>query len=257
MKKDLTYVVHEAGRRILGLYGEKTFKVKEDHSPVTRADLASHHFLLKHLPEIKNLPILSEENASMFPYEIRKEWNEFWLVDPLDGTQEFINQSGHFCINIALIKNQKPVLGVIYAPLLNEFYWAEDQKGWEYKGPPRPQRQDPNILIATMGRFSKSASTREFMKLNNITTTKEIGAALKFGALALGEVDIYPRFEGSKEWDTGAGEVIIREAGCLVLDLCTKAVPSYNKPNLLNNYFIASRPHISIEKFKIPQFSFL
>lgn len=249
MKKELLRLIEETGDKILCFYGDKTFDLKKDDSPLTLADQASHDYLVTHLPQIKNVPILSEE--CHVDFEQRKNWEEFWLIDPLDGTKEFIHGFDDFCINIALIQQNKPVLGLIYAPLLKEFYFAEEGRGFEYFGPGHELERDSELVVAT-SRFHHSELTSHFMTLNNLSKVYTIGAALKFGRMALGQIDLYPRFEGSKEWDTGAGQLILIEANGTVLDLQTRKLPTYNKSNIRNNFFMAYRNHVDINQFYYP-----
>jgi 3'(2'), 5'-bisphosphate nucleotidase len=187
---------------------------------------------------------VSEECA--VEYGIRKNWDKFWLIDPLDGTKDFIAKNGQFTVNIALIDGETPVLGVIYVPASNEMYWAENGGGayrdCDAGGSSRiynsSQRTD---LIASDSVFHSSAETKAFLKKNNITQIKRFGSSLKYCRLAEGEIDIYPRFNGTKEWDTAAGQVILYEAGCKIIDLNTKQNLKYNKPDIRNNFFIAMR----------------
>jgi 3'(2'), 5'-bisphosphate nucleotidase len=251
MKNQLIQVIQEAGRRIANFYGDKDFTLKEDLSPITKADQASHNYLIDALPQIKNIPILSEEN--IIDYEIRNKWSEFWLIDPLDGTQGFINGQDDFCINIALIQNNRPTLGLIFAPILNEFYWGKEGQGFEYRGLDQKREKDARIIVAR-SRFNHSALTKEFMEINQLMKTCFIGAAIKFGRLAIGQVDLYPRFEGSKEWDTAAGQIILKESGCSIVDLKTQREPSYNKKNIANDFFIAYGPCLKLKTFKFPDF---
>ncbi|WP_157737711.1 3'(2'),5'-bisphosphate nucleotidase CysQ family protein [Legionella spiritensis] len=226
--------------------------MKIDASPLTEADRVSHEHLTSCLPRIKNIPVLSEEHP--IDFDMRKDWHEFWLIDPLDGTKEFINELDDFCINIALIQDREPVLGIVYAPVLNELYYAEKNKGFEYFGPvlQRTDRQD--IVVAT-SRFHHSQLTDDFMSLNGLTNTYAIGAAIKFGRMALGLIDIYPRFEGSKEWDTAAGQLIIKEASCRIIDLKTQEEPRYNKCDVRNNFFVAYNSLLDIKQFQFPDMS--
>jgi 3'(2'), 5'-bisphosphate nucleotidase len=251
MKNELTQITKEAGEKVLHFYGSSIFELKEDQSPLTLADQASHQYLTHALPQVKNIPVLSEENP--IDRDIRKNWDEFWLIDPLDGTKEFIHGFNDFCINIALIKNKKPVIGLIYAPALNELYYAKEDYGFQYEGPTK-KRILSQGLISVTSRFHHSNVTQQFMDLNNINNSLTIGAALKFGAMALGLIDIYPRFEGSKEWDIAAGHIILKEANCKIIDLMTNKEPLYNKKYIKNNYFIAHHNTININKLTYPEF---
>lgn len=244
-------ITKKAGDIILSYFeAQKKIVFKEDASPLTQADLASHSFLCGALEKIKKIPILSEED--IVPYDIRRDWSEFWLVDPLDGTKDFIGGYNEFCICIALIQNNTPILGVIYAPALNEFYFAEKGRGIKYFG---RKKNFSNKKTFTVGisRFHHSNKTKEFMELNGYVDSVAIGSALKFAWMSTGEVDIYPRFEGSMEWDTAAGQLIVHESRGTVMDLVTKNTIEYNKPILKNNYFIAVGPRINIEEIRMPK----
>ncbi len=140
------------------------------------------------------------------------------MIDPLDGTKEFINKNDEFCINIALIEKNEPVLGMIFAPRLNELYYAQKNKGFKYIG---PQKKKNSKITVAISRFHHSKQTEEFIKLNKWDNFSAVGAAIKFGRIAIGEIGIYPRYEGSKEWDIAAGHVILQEAGGKIIDLST------------------------------------
>jgi 3'(2'), 5'-bisphosphate nucleotidase len=224
-----------------------THETKQDLSPVTEADLESHHYLVKNLKKIINVPVLSEEHY--IDYHIRKTWNEFWLIDPLDGTKEFINGYDDYCINIAFIKNNSPIFGMIFAPKLNELYFASEEIGFNYEGKSLKQISSDGIQMA-VSRFHHSEKTQAFIENNHIRYTYPIGAAIKFGRMALGQIQIYPRFEGSKEWDTAAGQIIIATAGCNLIDLATKKNMLYNKPDIKNNFFFAYNTSTDIYQFK-------
>jgi 3'(2'), 5'-bisphosphate nucleotidase len=234
-----------AGKLVLDVFQKDIhIQQKSDGSPLTIADELSHTFLMQALPKILNVPVLSEEcNIS---YDERRNWQLFWLIDPLDGTKEFINGQKDFCVNIALIQHQMPILGVIYAPALNEMYVAEKGRGFSAIGIAPPQRNDNKITVAE-SRFHHSQETQNFIKRCNLGPSITIGAALKFCRIALGEIDIYPRFQGSSEWDTAAGQIIVEEAGGKVIDLQTQQPPVYNKTSIRNNNFIAARSHIPLD----------
>ena len=248
MMEELHKISQEAGDLILKYYGDKTFSVKEDLSPITLADQASHNFLVNALKQIKDIPILSEEN--IIPYDIRKTWDEFWLIDPLDGTKEFINGIDEFCICIALIKNRKPVMGAIYAPALKEFYWARQDKGVQYKGPKREKRNGKGVIAVT-SRFHVSQKTKDFLEAIKIDNVIQMGSALKFGRMALGEIDLYPRFEWSKEWDIASGHIILELCDSSIVDMKTRTSLLYNSESLQNNNFFAHTCNINVEILNI------
>ena len=165
-------------------------------------------------------------------------------MNTLDGTKDFLAKTGQFTVNIALIESGIPTLGVIYVPAMDLMYYA--QKGFRafLNGKPIYNSSTRKQLIATDSVFHSSIETQNFLKTHGIDQVLKFGSALKFGKLAEGVIDIYPRFEGSKEWDIAAGHIILKEAGCSIIDLVTKQEPSYNKPSMENNFFIAGRNEI-------------
>ena len=238
-------IAKEAGRIVLEYYNNPSsvsVRYKDDASPLTTADLQSNLYITKSLTERFNIPVISEE--SLLDYSHRKDFKEFWLVDPLDGTKDFLARTDQFTINIALVQEGTPTMGVIYVPALALLYHAQTGSGAFLNGKPIFNSSRREQLIATDSVFHSSVETQAFLKQYNIKDIKKFGSALKFGKLAEGAVDIYPRFEGSQEWDIAAGHVILKEAGCRIIDLTTKQEPIYNKPSTKNNFFIAARRDI-------------
>lgn len=219
-----------------------TVEYKEDNSPLTTADLQSNRYITEALEKRFNFPIVSEENVP--DYATRKMFKTFWLIDPLDGTKDFLAKTGQFTINVALIEEGVPTLGVIYVPAMDLLYYAQKGFGAFLNGKPIFNSSKRDVFIVTDSIFHSSIETQAFLKKHGITQVLKFGSALKFGKLAEGIVDIYPRFEGSKEWDIAAGHIILKEAGCSIIDLVTKQEPSYNKPSMKNNFFIAARKNI-------------
>ncbi|MDR0407003.1 MAG: 3'(2'),5'-bisphosphate nucleotidase CysQ [Holosporales bacterium] len=252
MKQALIDIIQEAGKIVASYWGNATHTQKDDLSPLTEADKASHVYLSKALSELTPFPIVSEEEEP--EYDKRKTYTQYWLIDPLDGTKEFINGHRDFCVNIALIQNKAPIIGMIFAPLLNELYYAKKGEGFSYTGPEDfktiPQAQSRRTVIS---RFHHSQATQHFLSINALTETITIGAALKFGYLAAGRADIYPRFEGSKEWDIAAGHLILEESGGAIIDLKTHYSPIYNKLSMKNNAFIACRKGIDFKSLTFPE----
>lgn len=249
-------IVKEAGNIILVYYHKELTDtiVKEDGSPLTIADKASHTHIVNCLKQQFQWPVLSEEDP--VEYENRKDWKKFWLVDPLDGTKDFLAVNDEFTVNIALIENGNPVFGIIYAPALNEIYYAQKGQGAYFiendKKIKLPFKKS-NELIACQSRFHESKGNLEFMKLNKIFDVRAYGSSLKFGKLATGEISIYPRFIGSSEWDIAAGHIIVTEAGCDIKDLKTLKEPLYNKASIRNNYFIAHSKSVVFNNIKLPE----
>jgi len=242
-----------AAKAILEIY-KSSFEVllKEDKSPLTEADKQSNQIietlLKKHFPKI---PILSEESKQI-PFSERKNWQQFWLVDPLDGTKEFINRNGDFTVNIALIENNKPVLGVVYIPVSHLCYIGILGEGAfkieQGKTPLRIKKSTSNSfeelkLVRVVGsRSHLSTETIDFV--NELKEQgKDVvfvsrGSSLKLCLVAEGEADVYPRFGPTMEWDTAAAQAVVEAAGKRVIDSTTNKPLVYNKENLLNNWFL-------------------
>ena len=228
------------------IYSEPDFEIsiKEDDSPLTKADLVSNEIIIEGLRKVSTIPVLSEE--SYIEYSERKTWKEFWIVDPLDGTKDFIDKNGEFTINIALIKNNAPVLGVLFAPAIELMYYAEKGKGSYLNGRSIFNHSKRKDLIGSDSRHHSTKETQDFFLKHNITNIQKFGSAVKFGKLAEGVIDIYPRLNGTKEWDTAAGQIICNEAGCKLIDCKTNSDIVYNKENIKNNFFIASRNDLNL-----------
>lgn len=249
-----------AGDEILNYYNKtdksKDVLIKQDRTPLTKADIASHNYICNGLSKIifedikSTLPILSEESDDISNFK-RKEWQDYWLVDPLDGTKEFIAQTGEFCINIALIKKHKPIMGVIYAPCKKELYFAVNNMG-TYKldienhnahkiSINKIESSKPDnfeLKIITSSRHHKSTKYTDFFNMLKRKKVNfkviELGSALKFGYVAEGKADLYPRFGATSEWDTAAGECILKEAGGKLVNIKFDEF-SYNKRDILIN----------------------
>lgn len=225
-----------AAQIIMQVYdrGRVSVELKADKSPLTEADTASHEFILEALSHCSGWPVLSEEE--LVPFATRRSWQRFWLVDPLDGTKDFLARNGDFTVNIALIDDQQPILGVIALPAQGVIYLAEKGSG--------AYRQSKNGLlekvsrnqvgarlpISAESRFHSSEQNLAFCKRHGIKEILHFGSAIKFCKLAEGVVDVYPRFGRTGEWDTAAGHCLVREAGCEVIDLGLAAPLTYNKP---------------------------
>ncbi len=243
-----------AGEKILAIYNDPNsdFEVerKADNSPLTKADKAAHIEIVKHLEPL-GVPILSEEGRNI-PYDERKGWSRLWIVDPLDGTKEFISKNGEFTVNIALVEDGAPIFGVIYVPVTGELYYGEAGKG-AYKvidskevslpiAPKSTSKEDAYTVVAS--RSHLSAETSAFIdslrsEHPNIEMVSK-GSSLKICMVAEGVADIYPRFAPTMEWDTAAGDAILRAAGGgLTLSDGSQRALAYNKEDLLNPYFIA------------------
>lgn len=242
-------IATNAGNTILKIYDKGEFNViqKADHSYLTAADLASHHYLVSALSHLcPHIPIISEENSQEISYSERKNWKQFFLIDPLDGTKEFIKRNGEFTINIALIQNNKPVLGIIHAPALGVTYYAQEQKG---------AFKLDNKQITALAKHNKSQIIRIIASRSHLCATTQayidklkiedypielvsMGSALKFGMIAENKADVYPRMAPTMEWDIAAGHVIINEVGKTLKVVETNQVMQYNKEILVNPSFI-------------------
>lgn len=247
-----------AGEKILKHYGRVGYELKDDLSPITQADIESNAFIIKSLKNLGTYPICTEE--SPISLQERNESEFYWLVDPLDGTKDFIAQTDHFTVNIALMQNHIPIFGVVYIPAMKKLYAGGEEIGfWGLRGGEvdeftnQPKWEKLRKLwhkeyshIQFIGCDSKFHSTQEglefFEKYKIIK--KSIGSSVKFCSLALGVVDIYPRFNGSKEWDTAAGDAILRSVGGFLYDLKTQNILRYGKKDLKNNFFIAFSPRL-------------
>jgi len=238
-------IAKEASSEILKIYHSDSFDIelKKDDSPVTRADLISNTIIIKGLKKISNYPIITEE--SPVDYKVRKNWTKYWLVDPLDGTKDFIKKNGGFTINIALIENTKPIIGVVLIPVSGDVYYAELGKG-SYKNDKKifnnSKRDD---LIAADSIHHSTNEVKSFFKKYNISKVLKLGSSIKICKLAEGEIDVYPRLNGTKEWDTAACHIIANEAGCRLVDINTKQELIYNKKDIRNNHFIAMRNNLN------------
>jgi 3'(2'), 5'-bisphosphate nucleotidase len=249
-----------ASGEILDVYRQEfSVEFKDDKSPLTLADRRAHKAICAAL-EPTGLPILSEEGKNI-PYEERKDWERFWLVDPLDGTKEFVKRNGEFTVNIALIEQNKPVMGVILVPVTGLLYFASKSAG-AFKitlgedvntdlaslvshGERIPGHKDNKRLTVVGSRSHLSPETQEFIdnlaKDNPEMEFVSIGSSLKLCLVAEGAADIYPRFGPTMEWDTAAGHAIAWISGATIVIAESGQPMQYNKPNLLNPYFIARR----------------
>lgn len=249
---------HKAGEEILKVY-QSDFEVenKEDNSPLTLADKNAHQVIMKYL-KLTGYPVLSEEGRDV-PYQERKNWEYFWMVDPLDGTKEFIKRNGEFTVNIALIHKQKAIMGVIYVPVQDVMYFGVQNIGaFKCEGYSMlSQKRIDYILehanklpIKTNRKYTivgsrshMSAETEEFIKQKEEEKGEvEIlsrGSSLKLCMVAEGLADDYPRFAPTMEWDTAAGHAIVEAMGGKVINWKTKASMLYNRENLLNDWFLA------------------
>ncbi|MCC6542928.1 MAG: 3'(2'),5'-bisphosphate nucleotidase CysQ [Nitrospirae bacterium] len=244
---DLILMSRQAGEAIMEFYKtDHQIDYKDDNSPVTAADTAAHDIIMKGLKEkYGDIPCISEE-GNLPQYDERKEWTYFWLVDPLDGTKEFIGRRGDFTVNIALINGDRPVIGVIYVPAKGLLYYASiDGGAWKAEGTGDASRihvrntNPSDSLIVVGSRLHSSKEEEQYIVNLKVKEKKSFGSSLKFCAVAEGAADIYPRFNPTMEWDTAAGQCIVEVAGGTVEDQSGRRL-KYNKPSLKNDSFIVS-----------------
>lgn len=252
----------EAGIAILKIYDLPDFgvKIKDDNSPLTLADLASSDVINSYL-EKTPYPIISEEIRNQ-KFEERNDWETCWIVDPLDGTKEFVKRNGEFTVNIALCTNGTPTLGVIYVPVTRELYYADVTNRRAYKTVLNDHHAIPEHLFSENDRIQPSSENKSLLrvvgsrshmnqdtldyikKAENSYKTIEIvskGSSLKFCLVAEGKADVYPRFAPTMEWDTAAGHAICMAVGLKVTSQETQEELQYNKEDLLNPYFLVEK----------------
>lgn len=255
----LAAAIH-AGSAIGDIYRQDfAFTEKADHTPLTEADLASQQIISKMLGDA--LPMISEE-TSVADWQTRSAWETCWIVDPLDGTKEFIRRNGEFTVNIGLIHQQYPVLGVVFAPALGQLYWAAQGMGAFYteidwsqplpavgalleRGAPLGSQALPASFTVVASRSHSSPETEAYIQgleaVHGSAVRISSGSSLKFCLVANGRAHYYPRLAPTMEWDTAAADAVAREAGCDVTNFNTGLPLLYNKPDLQNPWFVVSR----------------
>jgi len=248
----LVSLAQKAGDAIMEVYARDfSVETKDDKSPLTEADKKSNEVILKGLKEnYPAIPFISEE-TKLTPYSERKDWKTFWLIDPLDGTKEFIKKNGEFTVNIALIEDGVPVVGVVYVPAQGKTYFGVKGEG-SFKMETRSDKPEPitnkkhystkQKVIVVGSRSHLDENTMAFVEQLK-SDGKEVefnssGSSIKFCLVAEGKADVYPRFAPTMEWDTGAAHAVVLYAGKNVLDRTTGQPLQYNKENLLNPFFI-------------------
>jgi len=242
-------IAEQAGEAILAIYGRDqadfNISAKSDDSPLTAADMAAHRLIVAELARLTpDLPILSEEAADI-SWDIRQHWQRYWLVDPLDGTKEFIKRNGEFTVNIALIDQGEPILGVVHAPVLGKTYYAAKNKGAFLKQdtgvkPIKVNQASRQQLVKVVGsRSHPSPDLAGYLAQFGEHEMVPVGSSLKFCLVADGTADVYPRFGPTMAWDTGAGHIVASEAGANVsFDGISEQV--YQREQLLNPHFMVS-----------------
>jgi 3'(2'), 5'-bisphosphate nucleotidase len=240
-------IARTAGRRILDVY-ESDFAVehKQDNSPLTAADLAAHRAILDGLHVLTpRLPILSEESAEQAAWHVRRDWERYWLVDPLDGTREFVKRNGEFTVNIALIEEHRPILGVVFAPVLGEMFQA--WRGGHAFAETAAQSGKVELHARRRGDTLRVAGSRSHADPRTLAALdrlgphelRPLGSSLKFCRAAQGEVDLYIRYGLTSEWDTAAGQCVLEQAGGGVALTSGEPLRYNTKDSLLNPDFLA------------------
>ena len=259
--EDVINIAIKAGDAIMEIY-KRDFSIayKNDDSPLTEADKKSNEIICSRLKETyPEIPIISEENKEIL-YETRKNWEYYYLIDPLDGTKEFIKKNGEFTVNIALIEKNRPIIGIIYAPALNLLYYAEkgkgafkiDENGQKYKLPIYNKKPD-NIIKVVSSKSHSNIETESF--INNLRRQYEkvellsIGSSLKICLVAEGVADIYPRFGSTMEWDIAAGDIIASESNRKLFEYKNGKLDDflrYNKKDLVNSWFAVKDNNLAL-----------
>lgn len=242
----------EAGREIMRIYNDPAqdfgIERKADNSPLTLADKAAHKCIEDRL-RATHIPVLSEEGRHM-PYDERREWDRLWIVDPLDGTKEFIKKNGEFTVNIALVEDGRPVMGVVYVPVQDVLYYGIVGTGaWKKAGAAAPQPipvsglHEGFVIVASRSHLTPETGefVREMQRLHPDVRLVSSGSSIKICLVAEGVADAYPRYAPTMEWDTAAGDAVARAAGSRVTAADTGQPLAYNKEDLHNPWFLVSR----------------
>ena len=241
----LVGIARQAGATILEVYGQDfDVVIKDDNSPLTQADLASHRVICDALAELDaGTPVLSEESAHI-PFAERREWEQYWLVDPLDGTREFVKRNGEFTVNIALIRDHYPVLGVVHVPVSGLTYFGSEYAGCFLQAgdaPPQPvavriPAAQPVVVVGSRSHANPQLARR--LEPIGLYRLVSMGSSLKFCLVAEGKADFYPRFGPTSEWDTAAAQAVVEAAGGRVVTLDGERLKYNAKAELLNPEFL-------------------
>ncbi|HEY5601696.1 MAG TPA: 3'(2'),5'-bisphosphate nucleotidase CysQ [Gammaproteobacteria bacterium] len=243
--QEVITIAELASEKILAIYNTK-FDVtkKDDNSPLTEADMEAHHTITDGLQKLTpDIPILSEESADI-PFATRRQWRRYWLVDPLDGTREFVKRNGEFTVNIALIDGHRPVIGVIHTPVTGVCYYAADDLGAFKKLTGQPavriatRRKQPDHTLVAGSRSHRGDSLNTFLEKIGSFEIINMGSSLKSCLVAEGKVDIYPRLGPTSEWDTAAAQCIVENAGGKIVDLLMQPMRYNTKESILNPQFL-------------------
>lgn len=249
--EDIIEIARKAGSAILDVYNtDFSVEVKEDQSPLTEADKRANAVIVEGLSRLfPEIPVISEETRTV-AYEVRRHWDSFWLVDPLDGTKEFVKRNGEFTVNIALVKSGAPILGVVFQPVGNHLYWAAQGRGaWkstngeaavQLNGGAHFSGKVEVTVVASRSHLTSevTAFVEELEAAGKKVEFISAGSSLKLCLVAEGRADVYPRFGPTMEWDTAAAHAVALEAGRRVVEYGNGRTLLYNKENLLNPFFI-------------------
>lgn len=247
---EIIRIAREAGEAIMEVYrGDFDVQRKDDNSPLTKADLAAHEIIERRLKTLSpHLPVLSEESADI-PFSIRQTWHTYWLVDPLDGTREFVKRNNEFTVNIALIDDGKPVMGVVYAPALDILYFAGKGFGTFRQAKDEPATRisarplDTSAIVIAGSRSHAGDRLKKFMERVgerlSLPQSIPLGSSLKVCLVAEGSADLYPRLGPTSEWDTAAAQCVLEQAGGHLVDWNGNVLRYNRKESLLNPEFLA------------------
>jgi 3'(2'), 5'-bisphosphate nucleotidase len=249
MIEELVTIVKNAGNIILEVYNDPNsdfgVEIKDDNSPLTRADTLASDYICAELKKLDpKIPIICEETGDV-SYEVRKDWTTFWLVDPLDGTKEFIKKNGEFTVNIGLVYGQEPIIGVVGIPCQDKIYYAENGLGayvFDYNAKEKREikasefsKDDPINVVCSRSHMNEE--TKKYFEQYNVANTVATGSSIKLLYCADGTAHLYPRLHPTMEWDTAAADAILREAGGRT-ELLDGTIMKYNKESLLNPSFV-------------------
>ncbi len=254
MLETVINISKETGEKVMQVYQSDDFQIqtKEDGTPVTRADLIAHDYITKALERELGHPVISEE-APVPPHEERKSWDHFFLVDPVDGTRDFIAKNDEFTVNIALISHGEPVLGVVLAPALGElFFSAKGEGAWMRSGEETIAlpREKPNGWILARSWLHDNSTIETFAQNNKIDQSIKMSSAIRLARLSQGQVNLCIISNKSREWDTAAGHIILKEAGGRIVEMESGQEPAYNKPDIRNSFSLATTADILLSQLK-------
>jgi len=254
--EQLIEISKEAGKAILEVYNtDFDYEIKKDLSPLTTADTLSNNIICKRLKALTpEIPILSEENSDI-PFSVRSQWSQYWLVDPLDGTKEFINRNGEFTTNIALIYENRPIFGMVHVPASNEIFWGSNEIGaYHLSGDSLSNKKKISVSQDIKDNLRIAASrSHPSDELNNLLDRIEnykllnVGSSLKLCLIASGTVDIYPRLGPTSEWDIAAGHAIVIYAGGYIVGIDGMPITYNSREDLINPEFIVSNNKVNAD----------